>query len=94
MWHQGKRHERTRFILRHGLVPWGVSAGACAAFGSVLSVRDQRMGDRPVPLGVVVGIAVVCFITWSAFAGWAVGAVRWDLRQAGNHGRAPGDLRR
>lgn len=94
MWHQGKRRERTRFILRHGMVPWGVSAGACAAVGSVLSVRDQRIGDHPVAPGVVIGIALLCFITWSSLAGWAVGAIKWELRDAGHHGRAPGNVRR
>ncbi|HXT17592.1 MAG TPA: hypothetical protein VN706_18260 [Gemmatimonadaceae bacterium] len=81
---------RTCFILRHGVVPWGIIAGALAALGAALGVRGETASSAPASAATIAGIAgiagiaAMCFVIWCFVAGWAVGAARWELRQHSN----------
>ena len=81
------RDARTRFILRHGFVPWGLVIGALAAVGGVLAARREAPSGKPMSVASALAIAALCFVVWCVIAGWVVGAIRWDLR--GPHERKP-----
>jgi hypothetical protein len=73
---------RSRYIARHGLVPWGLLAGAIAAFVVVRSAwRDRSAGAGMSAAGVVL-VGGLCFVTWAAIAGWFIGAFLWETRKA------------
>ena len=72
--------ERTRFILRHGVRPWGMLVGALGtAILFVTSLWPMQRGARHGPL-VLALLAFVCFAEWSCVAGWVIGAVLWTLK--------------
>jgi hypothetical protein len=76
--------ERTRFILRHGVRPWGMLVGALAtAILFATSRWPMQRGGRHEPL-VLVLLAFACFAEWSCVAGWVIGAVLWTLGPRSN----------
>ena len=77
----GLQQHRTRFILRHGIVPWGIVAGVCAAIGSVIGLRNEAATDQSISAAGTVEVALLCFALWCFIAGWVVGAIRWHLRE-------------
>ena len=81
MGHELKGDARLRFILRHGIVPWGTVAGACAGLGGAFGVRDEATSASPVSGRTMLGVAVLCFVIWCFVGGWIVGALRWELRE-------------
>lgn len=67
----------TRFILRRGIVPWGMIAGIVAtAFvlhdATTTPKTSVESGARQVAV-----MAVLCFLEWSVIAGWIIGAILW-----------------
>ena len=67
----------TRFILRRGIVPWGIIAGIVAA-GLVL--HDAWVAPKTSAgsgAGQIAVMAVLCFLEWSLGVGWIIGAVLW-----------------
>jgi hypothetical protein len=91
MWFGLRRDERTRFIFRHGVVPWGLVAGAGAAIAGVLGARADADAttDRLISTAGLAGVAVLCFVVWCVIAGWVVGAIRWQLRESDAAKRPP-----
>jgi hypothetical protein len=70
---------RTQFILRRGVLRWGILVGLVATAVVVgrtpLSVqRSATQGPAP-----RVVLAVLCFLEWSLGAGWFIGAVLWTV---------------
>jgi hypothetical protein len=67
----------TRFILRRGIVPWGIIVGIVAA-GLVLhdAYKPAEMSAGS-GAGQIALMAVLCFLEWSFGAGWVIGAVLW-----------------
>jgi hypothetical protein len=72
---------RLRFILRHGIVPWGIVAGACAALVGTFDVRHEAASTAAASDGAVLGVAALCFVIWCFIGGWLIGAIRWELRR-------------
>ena len=67
----------TRFILRRGIMPWGVIIGVVAA-GVVL--RDAYAAPKTSAgpgAGQIAAMAMLVFLEWSFGAGWIIGAVLW-----------------
>lgn len=77
----GHLSSRTRFILRHGVVPWGIVIGGVIAAVGVLSDFDAFA----VHSGAMRALAalVIAWALWAAIAGWAIGAYRWNTRTVG-----------
>lgn len=75
--HLPRLNERTRFILRRGVLPWGMLVGGIATAVLFATWPPMRHGIRPPAL--VALLAMVCFAEWSLVAGWIVGAVLWAL---------------
>jgi|SRR4051812_15811239 hypothetical protein len=89
--HQHHLTPRARFVLRRGVLPWGLPAGVGAA---VLVAVGTRGGvDAPSELGTIV-IAVVCFGLWMGLVGWMVGDILWDIRRAESDAEGAGRLHR
>jgi hypothetical protein len=71
-------NERTRFILRHGVVPWGMLAGGIATAVLFATWPPMRHKVRP-PSLILAVLAFLCFAEWSLIAGWIVGVVLWTM---------------
>lgn len=73
---------RSRYIARRGLLPWGLLAGAVAAFVVVRSAwRDREMGAGMSTTSLVL-LGGLCFVMWATIAGWLIGAFLWETRGA------------
>lgn len=85
---------RVRFILHRGVVPWGIIAGACAAVAATLGLRDDTAAATPASPTTVVVAAALSFVVWCAIAGWAIGAIRWEMRRRDGRGTLPPNRKR
>jgi len=81
MIHVGRPSPRTLFILRHGVLPWGLVVGTLitAFVARDLSARHTA-SDGLVHLVVLVAL---CFLGWSLGVGWVIGSALWGA--AGEH---------
>lgn len=76
-----KRRAPLWFILRRGVVPWGLIVGLAAAGGGAATSR--RLTDAPPgSRATTITVATLSFVIWGGLAGWAVGVVRWELRRS------------
>ena len=80
--------ERTRFILRHGVRPWGILVGGLTtAILLATSLLPLHRAGRVDAFELAL-LAFACFAEWSFVAGWVIGAVLWTLTPRSN-GRKP-----
>ncbi len=83
--------ERTRFILRHGVRPWGILVGGLTtAILLATSLLPLHRAGRVDPFELAL-LAFACFAEWSFVAGWVIGAVLWTLTPRSN-GRKPSGI--
>lgn len=79
MMHVRRLSARTRFILRHGVLRWGILAGfAITIFVVHGAATGARDGDGRELLRLAI-LALLSFSEWSLGVGWIVGAVLWML---------------
>ncbi|MGH7623063.1 MAG: hypothetical protein ACREMU_12040, partial [Gemmatimonadaceae bacterium] len=78
---------RVRFLVRRGLLPWGILAGVVA--GGLGALAGHAAATPPSTVGIIT-IAAICFAAWSVLVGWAVGAIRWAMRNGQGHGKGNG----
>ncbi len=74
---------RTQFVLRRGVVPWGLLAGIAAAVIAFGSAGEQVASSALRTLGLV----IVCFAVWTGLIGWMVGGFLWEIRPPGERSR-------
>jgi hypothetical protein len=95
--------EHLRFVVRRGIVPWGLAAGVIASAVAMASALHERAGGKAIGAASIIIAGTVCFFTWCLLIGWAVGGVLWTTRherQAARHptagavGRNPGTHKR
>lgn len=71
---------RGRYIARHGVFPWGILAGAAAAYTVVRSAWHDHTAGAGIGLGAIALLGALCFLLWTAVAGWAIGYLLWEVR--------------
>jgi hypothetical protein len=81
---------RTQFVLRRGLIPWGLLAGVAA--GALIAFGIGRDHDARSGLETVV-LVIICFAIWAGLIGWTVGGILWETRPPADgsrrHARPP-----
>lgn len=91
-WHPS---ERTRFIVRRGILRFGLAMGIVAAWlAAVPSSQLPEAGASRVT--ALLGPPTLAFLEWGIGGGWVVGAVLWELsrRRANAARREPSPARR
>jgi hypothetical protein len=88
---QVRLSSRMRFVLRRGVLPWGVLAGIVAA---ALVALDAPHGTDGTSTRSTIILCILCFAIWTALIGWAIGNVRWELRSSKTDARHKGRQRR
>ena len=76
-----KDDARLRFIVRHGVVPWGIVVGTLTGVGGALALRDGAVSNSAMSMMTAIWFGALCFAIWCPLAGWVVGAIRWELRR-------------
>jgi hypothetical protein len=61
-------------------VSWGLLAGGGAAGAIVWNAAKEPSVGVPVDRVTLVALGLLCFITWTAIVGWAVGGLLWEMR--------------
>lgn len=80
--------ERTTYIVRQGVVRYGVVIGLLVSLLGVVPDAGD-FGEHWAALRIV-GVVAASWVFWALVSGWIIGAFRWSLR-----GReAEGDGRR
>ncbi len=84
--HRPQSTEYSRFILRRGIVPWGIAVGAIAGVLEVVGMRHGRSADPAAGTLSIILVGVLCFIMWCGLVGWAIGSFLWSTRDPGPAG--------
>lgn len=81
-----------RFIVLHGILPWGIVAGVLAVTSGVLAEHLGAVTEGTRSSLTVV--ATLCLVVWCVLVGWTVGAIQWEFRNIDKTDQVPSRRRR
>lgn len=76
LWHV---NDRTRFIVRRGVLRFGLAIGALAAWLGAVP-PDQVAGNGSGHVLAVLLAPMLAFLEWGIGGGWIIGALLWSFR--------------